>query len=296
MPPVGGAVAQRFQDEAWAAALASLRRAFQRRSVEAFSLGTGKAQTELRRLGLYDPEAVRFAQEFGYTALRSVTAQTAPRVQLAIVEALRRGESVAETQARLARILDATEARLQAIARTETNRAANLGRFAGWRRAGVVRQKEYLATLDDRVRPGHLAAHGEVVGLLETFTRGDARGFIAPPIAVNCRCTMGPVTRFTDVGRTPGEVEADAEAGRQHAEDLGLQLDTRGCPVHGVPTAAGRPPRPTLKLAMPPDAIPGVRRLEDVMVGDFLRAWRELRARFFDMVDEAANPRNKLVA
>lgn len=270
---------QRFQDEAWAATLRLLMQRGSRWSKAAYVLGTNRAESELRRRGLYDVDAQRFVEQFELTAIQSLTVRNAAQVQAALLEAVRRGDSVEQTKARLGKILDAGEARLRLIARTETNRAANGGRFAGWVRSGLVQRKEALATLDDRVRPSHLEAHGEVVGLLEPFTRGAAAGLQAPPWEPNCRCTIAPITRFSGVGRDATEAADDAAAGRAFAEDLGLGIDTHGCPQH----RGGR-----LQMARPPDAIPGTRRMEDTHASDLVAAYRAWRRRLEDLVDEAS--------
>lgn len=81
------------------------------------------------------------------------------------------------------------------IARTETLRASNAGQQALWESAlaqDLIRedeaQREWVATLDDRVRPEHRAAHGQKVGLKEPFVVGGAE-YMQPPAGVNCRCT-----------------------------------------------------------------------------------------------------------
>lgn len=88
--------------------------------------------------------------------------------------------------------------RRELIARTETTRSSNYGVheiFKEWN----VREQEWLATLDDRVRDDHLAANGQVVGIDETFNVGGvAMRFPGDPNApieqtAACRCTTLPV-------------------------------------------------------------------------------------------------------
>jgi len=88
--------------------------------------------------------------------------------------------------------------RTEMIARTETIRASNAGTTEQMKVWGV-RQHEWLATKDDRVRDDHLAADGQVVNVGEPFDvggealeyPGDPSG--SPENTINCRCTTIPV-------------------------------------------------------------------------------------------------------
>jgi SPP1 gp7 family putative phage head morphogenesis protein len=51
-----------------------------------------------------------------------------------------------------------------------------------------VQKKEWLATMDSRVREAHAAMNGEVVGIDEAFSNGSMY-----PDEPNCRCTILPV-------------------------------------------------------------------------------------------------------
>ena len=90
---------------------------------------------------------------------------------------------------------EAKTSRAKMIARTETVGAANFGSQESYEQAGVE-EKEWLATLDDRVRDSHAALDGDVVGLNETFNNGLA--YPGDPTGdageiINCRCTLVPV-------------------------------------------------------------------------------------------------------
>lgn len=217
----------RFQLEAWAVIQADLIAIARRFSARGFRLGAGKAEAELRINDLYDPRAQAFIREFEFRSIRSLTAKTSILVQQELLDGVRSGEGVADITKRLDAVLEGRVATVHTIARTETNRAASWGRYQGWRKSGVVRGREAIATLDDRVRPEHLAAHGEVALLDTPFTRGAAAGKLAPPWDPGCRCAIAPVTRLTPV--KDGEVPEDAEKGDAFAETLGLAV-----PIHSI--------------------------------------------------------------
>jgi len=84
------------------------------------------------------------------------------------------------------------------IARTETMKAMNLVSFRLFGAWGVT-QKEWLATGDQRTRPDHREADGQVVAIDRPFNIGgwpmQYPGDPAGPASevVNCRCTLLPV-------------------------------------------------------------------------------------------------------
>jgi HK97 family phage portal protein len=88
--------------------------------------------------------------------------------------------------------------RRENIARTETMRMSNAGAKALYKDWGV-HEKEWLATLDSRTRPEHLAANKQVVAIDSTFEvggeelqfPGDPAG--SPANTCQCRCTVLPV-------------------------------------------------------------------------------------------------------
>jgi len=90
--------------------------------------------------------------------------------------------------------------RREAIARTETIKAANYGSEELYK-AWSVPAREWLAILDDRVRPDHAAMDGVVqpigtpfkVGGYEMMYPGD--GSLGAPASqiIQCRCTTAPV-------------------------------------------------------------------------------------------------------
>lgn len=86
--------------------------------------------------------------------------------------------------------------RSETIARTEVMSASNQASIFGARDTGLDLDKEWIATLDDRTRPDHAAADGQIVGLDEKFIVGgletDVPGDTGDPGQdINERCTVG---------------------------------------------------------------------------------------------------------
>ena len=92
--------------------------------------------------------------------------------------------------------------RAETVARTEVINASNAASDFAAQSTGVVSEKEWIATRDDRVRDTHAGADGQKVGAEEPFSVGGARllwpgdtslGAPAGEV-VNCRCAVGYVT------------------------------------------------------------------------------------------------------
>ena len=88
--------------------------------------------------------------------------------------------------------------RRETIARTETIKASNAGSNTLYKNWGVM-GKEWLATMDDRVRDTHAAASGQIVGIDEKFeVGGHLMQYPGDPTGpaeeiINCRCSILPV-------------------------------------------------------------------------------------------------------
>lgn len=83
------------------------------------------------------------------------------------------------------------------IARTETHGAANFGATSAAKETGLPLRKEWIAAEDDRTRPDHAAADGQIVGVDDAFDVGGASlmypGDPSAPVEqiANCRCAQG---------------------------------------------------------------------------------------------------------
>lgn len=116
-------------------------------------------------------------------------------------EALAAGSAVNEGFADLARRIDRLYLeqiiphRSEVIARTEVIRASNYGSQQAAVATGLNLEKRWLATMDDRVRPEHSAAHGQAVPLTSAYEVGGERLMYPGDPAgsaentIQCRCT-----------------------------------------------------------------------------------------------------------
>jgi SPP1 gp7 family putative phage head morphogenesis protein len=85
--------------------------------------------------------------------------------------------------------MEMTVDRARMIARTEMNRAANMGHIDGARESGLNLKKRWDAHLDNRTSPVCRALDGKTVGIDEKFVH-NGEEFDAPPAHPNCRSTL----------------------------------------------------------------------------------------------------------
>jgi SPP1 gp7 family putative phage head morphogenesis protein len=102
-----------------------------------------------------------------------------------ILTGLDRGWGIPKVKAALGKVLDATELRLEDIARTETMRAANEGALLGYKDNGVT-ESRLLVTPDETTCEECMALDGRV------YPVDEASGVL--PVHIKCRCVWEPVT------------------------------------------------------------------------------------------------------
>lgn len=152
------------------------------------------------------PYVERFIRERAHDLAGHVTSTTYDAIRSQLAEGVAAGESIESLAARVRHVFEvAGDARSTLIARTEVisayNGSANL--VANELGPDVVGGKEWIATRDDRVRPEHAEADGQVVPVDASFTVGGAD--YDYPGDPNCRCTVAFLTPEEMAGRArPG--------------------------------------------------------------------------------------------
>jgi SPP1 gp7 family putative phage head morphogenesis protein len=84
------------------------------------------------------------------------------------------------------------------IAITEVTRAYNEGNMAAYRESGVVTGKEFQTARDEHVCGICRPLDGKITELEGTFEAPpefNIENFQQPPVHVNCRCVLAPITR-----------------------------------------------------------------------------------------------------
>ncbi len=147
-----------------------------------------------------NPRAVELIRNKNMRFAEQVNNTTIEQLKEELIAGFQNGESIEKLAERVKTVFEyATKSRCLTIARTEVIGATNAGITDTYRLSGVVEYKEWLTARDEKVRPEHIAADGQIVKIDEMFTvggevlkfPGDPNG--SPGNIVNCRCTVLPV-------------------------------------------------------------------------------------------------------
>jgi HK97 family phage portal protein len=150
------------------------------------------------------PEIETWLEKKILRMVKSVNETSRKQIANIITEALAspEGYSTGEITNQIADSLDqVSDYRSERIARTETIGTHNKAIIETYIQSDVVEGKQWIATLDDRVRDSHKEAHGQIVGLREPFRVGDDLLMFPGDVGgdasntVNCRCTIKAILK-----------------------------------------------------------------------------------------------------
>lgn len=130
------------------------------------------------------------------TDIKKITKYSNDRLESAITQGVLQGESISKVADRLNDVAKMNRSCAVANARTCMTSAYNAGHQSAFEEAeqmGIPVQKKWLATKDERTRPSHRDADGEVRPVAVAFSNGlmypgDMNG--KPEEVFRCRCTM----------------------------------------------------------------------------------------------------------
>ncbi len=137
-------------------------------------------------LDLLQKRADFFAESVNNTTLLALVAT--------IDDGIKEEEGIPELKKRIKGVyVEFENYRATLIARTETNAVVNEAHLQTYKDSEVIEGKEWIATMDDRVRDEHLMMDGEIVAKGRAFSNG-----LMFPSEPNCRCTVAPVINLKD--------------------------------------------------------------------------------------------------
>lgn len=162
-------------------------------------LVTSSAEAGVKRLAAQvgvsfatlQPGLLTYAQEETDFLVSVMGETTGKRVAEAVQAGLTEGETIQALRKRLEELPAFNRERAKLVARTETTRAWNGAQrraLADWEKdqdEGTLTFKEWLDSMDPRVRPEHRALRGEKRRVDEPYSNG-----LQEPSEPNCRCTQ----------------------------------------------------------------------------------------------------------
>lgn len=158
------------------------------------------------RFDLLNPKIAEHLRQFAGDRIEGIVdATTRDALRSVLIEVVRAGGSIDDLVKAIDEVFDyADDVRAATIARTEVLRSSNWASTEAFRISGVVDEREWVATPDERTRESHLAMDGQVVGINEKFvapTGAEADHPGAFGIAdedIQCRCTTAAVIADPD--------------------------------------------------------------------------------------------------
>ena len=166
------------------------------------------------------------------------TKLTNAKIRDQIMQGVVQGKDVGQVTKAVAKEMNIAASKACRIVRTETHRAQNQGSLDSFMEAskkGVIIQKVWVATLDERTRASHRVMDGQIVEVNEEFIMpGDIKA-LAPGLSgsasgdINCRC----IIRAEVAGYSP-QARRSREDGiipqqtyQQWAKAKGIKFDDR---------------------------------------------------------------------
>jgi HK97 family phage portal protein len=149
---------------------------------------------------MVDSRVVNHLSELSGKKIVGINETTREAIRAAMRDGILDGDSPAKMANRIRAVFDdANKRRAVTIARTEVVNSSNFGTFTGYSQSGVVSKKQWVSTLDDRVRDMHAEMNGKVVALETPFQFPDGILTMYPGESgaahhdINERCTITAV-------------------------------------------------------------------------------------------------------
>ena len=134
-------------------------------------------------------EALNFIQDYTFDNITGLEEELKNKLRGELERGIMNNEDVDALAERVKGVMGVGEVRAKAIARTESNRAENMGELDAWKQTGLPVTKTWKAVIDSKTSAICKALDGKTVGINEKFTvRGQE--FESPPSHVNCRSLL----------------------------------------------------------------------------------------------------------
>jgi len=154
-----------------------------------FEIGLEKAEVETNKNFVPDMEAIDFLESYTFDNIKDMSEDVKGKLRGELERGIMAGEGVSKLSKRVKDILEVGKVRAEAISRTESLRAKNMGELSGWKQTGLEIEKMWDAHLDARTSEQCKSLNGKWVDINSTFSwKGEA--FQAPPGHVNCRSSL----------------------------------------------------------------------------------------------------------
>lgn len=151
--------------------------------------GIDSVEQKLNRNFLVDKNSLDFLSNYTFDNVKGLEKEVREDVRQVLQRGLLNGTGVSEVKRDLKKVFDVADNRLKMIARTELNRASNMGSLDGYKQSGLKGKKRLVAELDKDTSEICRHLNGKSVGLNDDFEY-NGKSWPAPPFHPNCRSTI----------------------------------------------------------------------------------------------------------
>lgn len=156
-----------------------------------FQKGWENSEKKLNRNFLPDQDAVRYIQNYTFQNIKDMDEEIVNDIRAELQRGLMNGEGVDKLNKRIGKIFKSAEDRVEAITRTETTRASNMGSMQAMKQSGEKVKKKWVAHIDERTSGICSRLHNQEVYINENFKDPQTEEeYQSPPSHVNCRSSL----------------------------------------------------------------------------------------------------------
>ena len=155
-----------------------------------FMKGWEDSEKQINRNLIVNREAMQFIQDYTFNNIKSMTDEIMTDLRQELERGIMAGEGITKLKDRIGKVFDVGENRADMIARTESNRAENQGKFIAIKNSGEKYKKKWLAAMDERTSEQCKHLNGQIVNLNDNFKDGKGWEGPCPPAHVDCRSSV----------------------------------------------------------------------------------------------------------
>lgn len=154
-----------------------------------YDMGLSEQEVKLNINFTRDDSQFKLLQDYVIKNIKSLDVETQESLRKQITQGVFNKESITELKQRVQKVLDTTVERAKMIARTESNRAYNMGHLNAARQSGLKLKKQWVSAMDSRTSEICRCLDGQIVDMNEKF-KCEHGEWDAPPAHVNCRARV----------------------------------------------------------------------------------------------------------
>jgi len=156
---------------------------------ESYDKGLENAEIKFNMNFSRSNERLEFLEKYTFDNIKGMNDEIADKLRGELQRGFMNLESVSQIQKRVQKVMDVGVERSRIIARTEINRAENMGHLDGARQSGLKLIKQWDSHLDSRTSAVCKFLDGKKVPIDGKF-KWEGQEFDAPPSHPNCRSVL----------------------------------------------------------------------------------------------------------